>query len=87
MVAASYAECDEMQVIIYFMFASSIAGFNLAGTKLNVMDLAPNFAPPLYGLMISFEMFSAIISQYIIHVLTPNVSVYCSLNHRNEVSI
>lgn len=87
MVAASYAECDEMQVIIYFIFAFCVSGFNLAGTNVNLMDLGPNFVSPLSGLVNSFQMFSAIISQYVTRVLTSNVSVYCPLSQRNDGSI
>lgn len=74
LVAASYAECDEMQVVIYLMFAFCGAGFNLVGTDLNLMDLAPNFVPPLVGLVNSFQLFFGIISQNIIGALTSHVS-------------
>lgn len=75
LVAASYAECDEMQVVIYLMFAYCMYGLNLVGTDVNLLDLAPNFVAPLTGLVNSFEMFSAIISHYIIGILTSHVSV------------
>lgn len=74
LVAASYAECNEIQVVIYFVLAYAFDNFNIAGTWPNVLDLAPNYVGSITGLSNTFQIFSSIIAHYIIGVLTPNVS-------------
>lgn len=76
LVAASYAECDEIQVVIYFVLAYTFDEINLAGTWPNVLDLAPNYVGPITGLSNTFQMISSIIAHYIIGLLTTNVSFY-----------
>lgn len=75
LVAASYAECDETQVVIYFVLAHAFDGINISGTWPNVLDLAPNYVGPITGLSNTFQIFSSIIAHYIIGILTPNVSI------------
>lgn len=75
LVAASYAECDETQVVIYFVLAYAFDEINISGTWPNVLDLAPNYVGPITGLSNTFQIFSSIIAHYIIGVLTPNVSI------------
>lgn len=75
LVAASYAECDEILVMICFMFAVGFYGFNIAGSDPNVLDLAPNYVGPITGLVTSVSILSSIASHYTLGVLTPHVSV------------
>lgn len=79
LVAASYAECNEKQVVIYFVLAYAFDEFNIAGTWPNVLDLAPNYVGSITGLSNTFQIISSIIAHYIVGVLTPNVSVQCTV--------
>lgn len=81
LVAASYAECDEILVMICFMFAVGFYGFNIAGSDPNVLDLAPNYVGPITGLVTSVSILSSIGSHYTLGVLTPHVRV--QPNERN----
>lgn len=76
MVAASYAECDELQAVIYLILATSFYGLDIVGLEPNILDLAPNYVGPITGLANSFATVIAIISNYAIGVLTPHVSGY-----------
>lgn len=78
LVAASYAECDEIQVVIYFVLVYAFDEINIAGTWPNVLDIAPNYVGPITGFSNTFQIVSSIIVHYIIGVLTHNVSGYYS---------
>lgn len=44
MIAASYAECDKMSVVIWFMLAMAFMGTYNPGLRVNCLDLRPNYA-------------------------------------------
>lgn len=73
LIAASYAGCDEVFVVTFFTLSIAAQGFNLAGTILNLFDLAPNYVGPLAGIVNSFATIAGMIAPYIVGLLTPNV--------------
>lgn len=44
---ASYAGCNELLAVTFFIIAISGHGFNSAGAAINLYDLTPNYAPQL----------------------------------------
>lgn len=74
LIAASYAGCNEILVVIFFMLSIGFTGFNSAGTILNMLDLAPNYIGPLTGVVNFVSTIAGMLSPYIVGVLTPHVS-------------
>lgn len=74
MIGASYAGCNELLVVVFFMLSIGLTGFNAAGTLLNIFDLAPNYIGPLTGVINSISTVAGMLSPYIVGVLTPHVS-------------
>lgn len=44
MIAASYAECDKISVVIWFILAMGVMGMYYPGMEVNCLDLRPNYA-------------------------------------------
>lgn len=78
-VAASYAECDKMWVVVYF--AISVAFQGVPGVAVNSLDLSPNYAGVLMGIGGTVSSITGILVPYIVGVATPNVSNYYSIRH------
>lgn len=71
-VAASYAECDRVLVILFF--AISIGFLGVPIIAVNTIDLSPNYAGILMGFGGTLTSVTGIIVPYIIGIVTPNVS-------------
>lgn len=69
--AASYAECDKLPVVIYFTI--SIAFQGVPGITINPLDLSPNYAGILMGIGCTVGAVTGILAPYIVGVITPHV--------------
>lgn len=70
--AASYAECDNVYVVVYFTI--SIAFQGVPGVAINSLDLSPNYAGILIGIGGAVTSITGILVPYLVGVATPNVS-------------
>lgn len=77
-VAASYAECDKMWVVVHF--AISVAFQGVPGVAVNSLDLSPNYAGVLMGIGNTVSSITGILVPYIVGVATPNVSKLWIIN-------
>lgn len=72
--AASYAECDRMLVVVMFTVGMGFMGMFYSGIKVNTLDLAPNYSGVIMALTNGVGGVSGIFSPYLVGVMTPNVS-------------
>ncbi|XP_031631986.1 sialin-like [Contarinia nasturtii] len=72
LMCASYAGCDELTVVMFFVLSTGFAGFSTAGLSNNLLDLAPNYVGPLAGLMGTISKTTSIFSTYAVALLTPH---------------
>lgn len=73
-VAASYAGCDKVAVVVLFTIAMGFMGTFYAGMKVNSLDLSPNYAGSLMAVTNGIGAITGIIAPYVVGVLTPHVS-------------
>lgn len=73
-IAASYAGCDKVLVVMLFTVGMATMGFFYSSMKLNVIDLSPNYAGPSMSLVNGIGALSGVISPPIIGYLIPNVT-------------
>ncbi|XP_058791446.1 sialin-like [Phymastichus coffea] len=71
-VAASYAGCDRVMVVVMFTIGMTLMGTALPGIMVNVLDLSPNYAGTLMALTNGISALTGIVTPYIVGVLTPN---------------
>lgn len=73
LLCASYAGCDEMLVVTFFIISVGARGFLAAGLYVNPMDLSPNYAGALISLANGIGALTGVLAPYIVGVLTPHV--------------
>lgn len=71
------SRCDLTLVDISFNVAVGAQGIISAGLILNPIDLSPNYAGTLAGIMGTFGCLMGIVVPIIVSQLTPNVSFCC----------
>lgn len=71
-ILASYAGCNRLVAILFFSFASGFAG--LDNSRVNNLDLSPNYAPTIIAIVNSFGSIMGTIAPFLVGLLTPNVS-------------
>lgn len=71
---ASYSGCDSLRAILFFSFASGFAG--LDNSRVNNMDLSPNYAPTIIAIVNSCGSVMGILAPVAVGLLTPNVSEF-----------
>lgn len=71
-VAASYAECNRMWVVVFF--AISVAFQGVPGIAVNTLDLSPNYAGYLMGISATVSSITGILVPFAVGIATPNVS-------------
>ncbi|KAG4078473.1 hypothetical protein HA402_009185 [Bradysia odoriphaga] len=74
-IAASYAECNRMVVVVMFIFSMGFMGTFYPGMKVNPLDLSPNYAGTLMAITNGIGAITGILSPYIVGVMTPNSSL------------
>lgn len=72
-ILASYSGCNRLIAILFFSFASGFAG--LDNSRVNNMDLSPNYAPTIIAIVNSCGSICGIIAPMAVGLLTPNVSL------------
>ncbi|CAG9094167.1 hypothetical protein JYU34_012828 [Plutella xylostella] len=71
-ILASYAGCDRVAAMVYFVLSMALMGGFYSGMKVNALDLAPNYAGSLTSLVNSTSTIAGIVTPYLIGLLTPN---------------
>lgn len=69
---ASYSGCDRLQAVLFFTFASGFAG--LDNSRINNMDLSPNYAPTIIAIVNSCGSIMGTVAPIAVGFLTPHVS-------------
>lgn len=59
---------------MWFIIAMTLMGAYYSGMKINPLDISPNYCGTVTALVNGTAAISAIISPYLIGLLTPNVS-------------
>lgn len=72
--AASYAGCDKIKVVVLFTIGMATMGFFYSSMKVNVMDLTPNYAGPAMAMVNGVGAVAGIVSPPLIGYLIPNVN-------------
>lgn len=75
MVAASYAGCDRVVVVILFCICMGLMGTFYAGMKLTPLDMSPNYSGTLMAITNGIGSITGVITPYLVGVMTPNVSL------------
>lgn len=81
---ASYSGCDRLAAILFFSFASGFAG--LDNSRVNNMDLSPNYAPTIIAIVNSCGSVMGIIAPVAVGLLTPNVSLVWEISLSSEIN-
>ena len=74
LIAASYAGCDRIVVVVLFTLAMGFCGTYFPGMGINVLDLSPNYAATITAVVNTIGCFTGMVTPYLVGVLTPNVS-------------
>lgn len=77
--AASYAGCDKLKVVVLFTIGMATMGFFYSSMKVNVMDLSPNYAGPAMAMVNGVGAVAGIVSPPLIGYLIPNVIYICGI--------
>lgn len=73
-VFASYAGCNKLMVVIWFVLAMGFMGTFYPGMKVNPLDLSPNYAGSLMALTNGIGAITGIAAPSMVGYMTPNVS-------------
>lgn len=74
MVAASYAGCNRLAVVVLFTICMGLMGTYYAGMKLGPLDMSPNYAGTLMAITNGIGAITGVVAPYLVGVMTPNVS-------------
>lgn len=74
-IGASYAGCDRYLVVSLFTLGMASMGAYYSGTRVNALDLSPNYAGTIMALVNAIGALSGIVTPYLIGVLIPNSSM------------
>ncbi|XP_046627973.1 putative inorganic phosphate cotransporter isoform X1 [Neodiprion virginianus] len=72
LIGASYAGCNRELVVTLFVLGMGVMGNCYPGSIVNIVDLSPNYAGTLMGIMKTMTALTGIAAPYAIGVLTPN---------------
>ncbi|XP_046751158.1 putative inorganic phosphate cotransporter [Diprion similis] len=72
MIAASYAGCDRVLVVVCFTAGIGVMGLFYPSVIVNQLDLAPNYCGSIVALADTVTSLLAILAPYMVGVLTPN---------------
>lgn len=71
LVLAAYVGCDRNLVVGIHAIAMMMFGCANFSTMLNALDLAPNYAGPIQGLLFGLATVAGFLSPYVVGLLTP----------------
>ncbi|KAG6442415.1 putative inorganic phosphate cotransporter [Manduca sexta] len=69
---ASYSGCNTTFAVMWFIIAMILMGAYYSGMKINPLDISPNYAGTTTAMVNGIAAISAIISPYLIGLLTPD---------------
>lgn len=72
-ILASYAECQHVMVIVFFIISVGMHGFLTSGLNPNPMDLSPNYSGILLSVVNGAASITGILAPNMIGLMTPNV--------------
>lgn len=75
LIAASYAGCNGFLVVTLLTIGLTLMGCSTFSILINSLDLGPNYAGTLMGLVNGVSTLSGIISPYVVGVITPNQTI------------
>lgn len=78
-VAASYAGCDKVSVVVLFCIGMGFMGTFYPGMKVNALDLASNYAGTLMAIVNGIGAIAGIVTPILIGNITKNVSLFVLL--------
>ncbi|KAH8413264.1 hypothetical protein KR009_009278, partial [Drosophila setifemur] len=74
-VAASYAGCDRILVVILFTIAMGLMGTYYGGMKLSPLDMSPNYSGILMAITNGIGAITGVLAPYAVGLMTPNASM------------
>lgn len=75
-IAASYSGCERYLVVSFFVVALGFMGTYYPGTKVNSLDLSPNYSGSIMALSNCLGAVTGIAAPVFVGYMTPNVSKY-----------
>lgn len=75
LVAASYAGCDGILVITLLSIGLTLMGCAFFSLIINALDLSPNYAGSIMGLVNGIAVIGGMLSPYIVGLITPNQTI------------
>ncbi|XP_046434218.1 sialin-like [Neodiprion fabricii] len=72
LVAASYAGCDRVVVVVLFVIGMGLMGPFYPGLMVNGVDLSPNYSGTMMAMMTAVGAVDGMLAPYLIGILTPN---------------
>lgn len=75
MVAASYAGCDRLLLLNFFVVAVGIRGCLSSSLYVNPIDISPSYSGAIASVANGIGATIGVLVPYVIGVLTPNVSL------------
>jgi hypothetical protein len=69
----TFAGCHRFIALFMFTVGLTSMSFYWAGTRVNTLDLAPNFSGVIMGIANAFTVIPSVTLSGIVHKLTPNV--------------
>lgn len=74
-IAASYAGCDRVIVVVFFTVGLGLMGPFYPGMMVNAIDLSPNHSGTLMAIVNGIGALAGILAPYAVGVLTPNQTI------------
>lgn len=74
--AASYAGCDRVTVVVLFTIGMGLMGPFYPGMMVNAIDLSPNYSGTLMAIVNAIGALTGILAPTVVGLLTPNQTVY-----------
>lgn len=78
-VFASYAECNRVWVVIWFILAMGFMGTFYPGMKVNPLDLSPNYAGTLMAITNGIGALTGVAAPSLVGEIAKNVSLICKI--------
>ncbi|KAL7294280.1 hypothetical protein TKK_0012295 [Trichogramma kaykai] len=75
LVAASYAECNQMLVVVMFVLGLTFMSAAYPSIMVNNLDLSPNFAGTLMAFANGIAALGGILTPYVVGILTPHQTI------------
>ena len=73
LLAAAYTGCHRKVAVAFFIMGMSSLCFYFGGTKINSLEIAPNFSGTIMGFMNMFDFIPALILPQVLEKIAPNV--------------